>query len=356
MKGFTERKRKEEALKMAEELTPEDVSPEEIEETARKASSFLDNKALAKVKEKLEVMIELVKDPHISKVIVLTLVSALLYLILPVDVIPDVIPILGLVDDAFVISVIFDRAMKQLKKDPKKVGEIIDHMPSRLKKPAISLLGAAGGAYAGWKGGEALGMELENRRLNDVIESAFNLLRENISSKIQNEEKHGFVRRMAVSFFTLSLFLMAVLVNVVEPEGSRLWILSLVFLLSSYSIGIYSFIRGCGITFVVLKACVREKGLRNGIRSILREKVKVYGTAMTAFDALKSSWSALPTEDDIERMALHSVRFFWLDILRFLVVTVLLVLGFFFLRMFVRAYTGFEYSFWKLLLFPIFYR
>ena len=356
MRGFMERQRKEEALKMAEELTPEELSPEEIEETARKASSFLDSRALGKVKEKLEVMIELVKDPHVSKVIVLTLASALLYLILPVDVVPDVIPILGLVDDAFVISVIFDRAMKQLKKDPKKVGEIIDHMPSRLKKPAISLLGAAGGAYAGWKGGEALGMELENRRLNDMMESAFRLLRENISQKIQAEERNGFVRRMATSFFTLSLFLMSVLVAVVEGAGSNLWILSLAFLLSSYSIGIFSFVRGVGLTFGVVRVCLREKGLRKGIRAILREKVKVYGAAMTAFDALKSSWSALPTEDDIERMAIHSVRFFWLDIVRFLVVTLLMVLGFTFLRMFIRSYTGFDHSIWKLLLFPVFYR
>ena len=356
MKGFIEKRKKEKALKMAEELTPEEVSPEEIEETTRKASSFLDSKALQKVKEKLEVMIELVKDPHVSKVIVLTLVSALLYLILPVDVVPDVIPILGLVDDAFVISVIFDRAMKQLKKDPKKVGEIIDHMPSRLKKPAISLLGAAGGAYAGWKGGEALGMELENRRLNDMIESAFKLLRENISSKIQTEERNGFIRRMATSFFTLSLFLMSVLVSVVEPSGSNLWILSLVFLVSSYSIGIYSFIRGVGLVSTVLKSWHREKGLRNGIRAMLREKVKVYGAAMTAFDALKASWSALPSEDDIEKMAIHSVRFFWLDIVRFLSVTLLCVLGFVFLRLFIRSYTGYEYSFWKLLLFPVFYR
>ena len=356
LKEKIDSRKKEKALKMSEELSEKEMSSEELDETAAKASSFLDNKALGSVKEKLEVMIHLIRDPRISKVIITTLVGALLYLILPVDVIPDVIPLLGLVDDAFVISVIFDRAMKQLKKDPAKVGEIIDHMPTRLKKPAISLLGAAGGAYAGWKGGEALGIELENRKLNDMMDSAFKLLRENISSKIVTEEKNGFVRRMASSFFTLSLFLMAVVVNIVEPEGSNLWILSLLFLLASYSVGIYSFIKGAIVTVAVLRRAHKEKGIRNGIRSILREKVKLYGAAMTALDALKASWSALPDEDDIEQMALHSIRFFWLDMVRFIVVTLLMVLGFVLLRLFIRTYTGYGFSLWKLLLFPLFYR
>eukprot|EP01083_Nonionella_stella_P186968 685925_1 len=60
-------------------------------------------------------MVELMKDRRRNKKEKLMVVAALLYLICPVDVIPDNIPFVGYADDVFVIKYVAEQLNEQLK-------------------------------------------------------------------------------------------------------------------------------------------------------------------------------------------------------------------------------------------------
>jgi len=77
---------------------------------------------LEKVWENLQMMIGLVKDwltgnyREVPRSTIVMIVAALLYLISPIDVIPDFIPIIGYLDDVFVIGLVINRIFKDLEK------------------------------------------------------------------------------------------------------------------------------------------------------------------------------------------------------------------------------------------------
>eukprot|EP01083_Nonionella_stella_P026405 72659_1 len=60
-------------------------------------------------------MVELMKDTQRNKQEKLMVVAALLYLICPVDVIPDNIPMVGFVDDVYVIRYVAMQLNKELR-------------------------------------------------------------------------------------------------------------------------------------------------------------------------------------------------------------------------------------------------
>lgn len=93
------------AIKKAEKLgtssTQEDL--DKIESNLNK----MNKGPVAKIWEKVVFLWEKVKSPEIPLRLKITIIGALLYLILPIDVIPDSIPGLGLVDDVSVILWVF---------------------------------------------------------------------------------------------------------------------------------------------------------------------------------------------------------------------------------------------------------
>lgn len=93
------------AIKKAEKLgtssTQEDLN--KIESNLNK----MNKGPVAKIWEKVLFLWEKVKSPEIPLRLKITIIGALLYLILPIDVIPDSIPGLGLVDDVSVILWVF---------------------------------------------------------------------------------------------------------------------------------------------------------------------------------------------------------------------------------------------------------
>jgi uncharacterized membrane protein YkvA (DUF1232 family) len=58
---------------------------------------------------------DIVRDPKTDKAVKALGIGALLYLISPLDVIPDAIPILGLTDDVGVITYVLTQLSKQRK-------------------------------------------------------------------------------------------------------------------------------------------------------------------------------------------------------------------------------------------------
>lgn len=70
--------------------------------------------AVKKVWDKVIFLWEKAKSPEIPARLKITIIGALLYLILPIDVVPDAIPGLGLIDDVSVILIVFREVSKFL--------------------------------------------------------------------------------------------------------------------------------------------------------------------------------------------------------------------------------------------------
>ncbi len=103
-------KEKQEALKLTEELK-NDFKEDEVKSFFGKFKnlSFL---------EDMKLLFEMINDKNysLSPTVYATIAGALAYVVLPSDIIPDFLPGIGFIDDAFVISFV----VKQLKKEIEK--------------------------------------------------------------------------------------------------------------------------------------------------------------------------------------------------------------------------------------------
>jgi len=83
-------------------------------------SAFLAGKGqgLKAYVEDLELAYKMLRDPnfHLSKETKTVLIIAFLYILSPIDLIPDVIPLLGLVDDALVAGYALRQASAELER------------------------------------------------------------------------------------------------------------------------------------------------------------------------------------------------------------------------------------------------
>jgi uncharacterized membrane protein YkvA (DUF1232 family) len=65
----------------------------------------------------LKLMHKLVKDPRVSTADKAILGAAIAYILSPVDLIPDVIPIFGQIDDAFIVAIALQRLLNSAGED-----------------------------------------------------------------------------------------------------------------------------------------------------------------------------------------------------------------------------------------------
>lgn len=100
------------ALKKASKLG-NDSSEESLKEIDLKLSGMKKGR-VAKIWDKVLYLWEKLKSPEVPARLKLTIAGALLYLILPADIIPDAIPCVGLIDDVSVILIVFNEVSKYL--------------------------------------------------------------------------------------------------------------------------------------------------------------------------------------------------------------------------------------------------
>lgn len=93
-----------------------DYSLNEINEAEKKAKEkYSGKKALSQVWNKIQVLFFIAKHPKVWGLpVAITAAAAVLYLVLPVDAIPDIIAGLGLVDDIFVITAAIGTIIKMV--------------------------------------------------------------------------------------------------------------------------------------------------------------------------------------------------------------------------------------------------
>ena len=168
MKELTE-KQKQKALDMASNIAKE-ADETKIAEAEAKVESFKGKKVLASVWDNIKLLAHLMKNPYVQGSTLLACIGAILYLVSPLDVIPDVLPMIGLLDDVAVILAVFPVVINAIKKDPKRALKIVDTLPPELKKTASIAFGVAGGAIAGGVLGAKVGEELKHISLTDTYE------------------------------------------------------------------------------------------------------------------------------------------------------------------------------------------
>lgn len=99
------RKKRESALAMAHALQQEELQSAEASVSGRLGRMC--RGAVKRVWGKVERLWEWFRSPDVPKRVKMTIIGALLYLVLPLDALPDAIPGVGLLDDAFVIGTVF---------------------------------------------------------------------------------------------------------------------------------------------------------------------------------------------------------------------------------------------------------
>ena len=111
---------KKKALKKADELGKQ-ASEKNLQELDSKLP-LMKKGVIAKIWDKVLFLWEQVKSPDVPLSLKLVIAGALLYLILPIDVLPDAIPGIGLLDDITVILTVFHEVSKfVLPKVEKKI-------------------------------------------------------------------------------------------------------------------------------------------------------------------------------------------------------------------------------------------
>lgn len=104
----------------AEDLLDDvEVTEQTVDEAEAKAKNS--KEAFKDIWEQLQLMFSIIKDyaagryKKIPKKSIISILGGLIYLLTPIDVIPDFIPIAGYVDDLFVLKLVYETIKKDLE-------------------------------------------------------------------------------------------------------------------------------------------------------------------------------------------------------------------------------------------------
>ncbi len=88
------------------------VKEEDITEIDNKIDTFLNISALKKIKDKIKTLYNIIKDSETPWEYKAVAIAALIYLISPIDLIPDAFPIIGFLDDISIIMIAYNKIME----------------------------------------------------------------------------------------------------------------------------------------------------------------------------------------------------------------------------------------------------
>lgn len=344
-------KQKDKALLQAEELGAK-ATGEDIEEAIEKTGRFRNNPMISRIWDKVQILIHIIRSPLFSKGITAAAAGALLYLVSPIDVIPDVLVGVGLLDDVFVLSTITAGVVKHIKSDPEKALRFIDSLPDRLKTPAATLFGIAGGAVAGAKLGAEGGKWLKDNSLEEAYhrinpeggtldqlistkkKEAEALVTSLLSAQLRKLIATSFQKRVMRGLAILVLFLLAVLITLEPIAGEASRYIASVLLLSAYAVTIFAAITAVRKAIPYMKAAIRKRSLVKGAEAVLEEEYQLFRTGkkavLYAADHLNLDLKLSPEE--LRRIAEYLLKNFWKEAAFFLAGTLILILSFFLLR------------------------
>lgn len=118
------------------------VSEESLAKAEKTAVKFKNDKRISHLWNKILVMFEIAKHPKIWGLsVALWAGAALIYLVSPLDIIPDLLPALGLVDDISVITFTLKKITESIKGKLVKNPSLLNEFPEKLRPVAVEWLG-----------------------------------------------------------------------------------------------------------------------------------------------------------------------------------------------------------------------
>ena len=114
----------EDSIHKAEELIKDKHKTEEtIDEAIKKVNKVEEEKGIFdKIWDELSFMFSMAKDwitgkyKDVSFTTMITILGGIIYFLSPIDIIPDFIPIIGYLDDLYILSTVIDRVKEEIEK------------------------------------------------------------------------------------------------------------------------------------------------------------------------------------------------------------------------------------------------
>lgn len=392
---FTRDKKKEE-LKPVEKAKAEEIvesltkkvednySLEEVDKAEKAAEKYKGKKQLAAIWSKIQVLFLIARHPTVwGPGVAVPACVAVLYLVLPIDAIPDAIPLAGLIDDIFVITTLVGVLVKKIssytkekisllrKEVPEDLLSTFDEMFSYAKdyeenievmeeEPSIITgLGKAKDAIDGFRldleKQAVTNPEIKNRKffktLDRVSEFASSIpskasrvaaeaLKAALSFIILKKEIKSLI---SFSFFALSLLFLYLSTTL----GTFTLVLSSLFMILSYSFLIHSIFKAVPRVIAFFEGLVKG-GLEDGICSFILKECSYTPSGKEIL--LKYGIRELKRNKEAVKEMLYSFR---KQLLFFILHIALITLAFFLLKKVSLVAMG-ETSAFKIIFAPIF--
>lgn len=240
------------ALKKAQELG--DASDEKQVVEVEQKLPAMKKGLVAKIWDKVLFLWDVYKKAEIPVRLQVTIIGALLYLILPVDVVPDFIPGVGLVDDVGVILLVFNEVSKYV-------------VPKAVKK------------------------------VQATIQESYYL-------KIDFKLKEMFYTKLLNSVITLVINIAGIAILLVEPAGeiSRYIVFGIFGVAFIYTlVRLVLYIRNYGkVTFEVVRLIFKEKSVSRGVSLFVKDKYPIITKIYAGISVAQNFIPGLDTVPDFD--------------------------------------------------------
>lgn len=248
------------------------------------------------------------------------IIGGLIYLVTPVDVIPDVIPAAGLIDDVFAITTIFASASKVLKGgDFHAFSGVAGKVRDWAEKKAVDLIE---GPVA-----ERVGAELEKAQLKSLVRSLLNFLLYLFSVLLVCFPVFGDVASPVIASLALT--------------GSLVWMV-VRFISSARRNGL--------LALDILKASWRKRSLKQGALEYVRTRLPKVASFEKYYDTFFRKLGLPENKPVLERLADKALAILWKRIFAFALSLAAIGLCFFIMRRALMAVA--DVSFWEVVLWP----
>jgi len=294
------------ALHLAKTLE-KSYSEKNVDRIEKKKNRYFNSETFSKIKDKIEYLWDKLKSHETPMKMKLAIFGGFAYMVLPIDVIPDSIPGLGLVDDAAVLVAIWKSCMPYFKEVAK---DIVDEKASLFISQKLSL------AYKGM-----------------IIRAVCILLLNIIGTLIACFKWFGEV---ASEYVASALFLGCFIFSFVR------------FILFWKKNGL--------LVFGISREVIRAKNINIGVANYIRNADdKVFKTIAKVFQIVDVANSMTDVDiPDLERVIGHFVRKFLMQVLLFFGLYLLYVILFYWIikPVMLTQFAGMHS--WQLLIFPFY--
>ncbi len=324
-KALIPERKKELAITTAQHMG-ETATPEEIVKVEDKLP-LMKRGPVAKIWDKVVALWEAWKSPDTPMGTKVLLIGCLIYLVSPLDVIPDVLIGIGLLDDVAVLVWGYSMLEKVWKNGGKQVVSTVGGAV------AGAAVGAAVGGVAGATGGLYATDEKFRGKVNEVVEEKLGAPVRGLLFDLLKRELQGTQRKMlSNSLLNLVLYLLAV-VLLLEPifGVAASSCLSALLLLVAFGFSIFRSIRAMKRALPVLRSMRQERGVRTGIAAYIRTRYQNVAFAVDLGDRF-NILGGEPSGHTLEKLVDIVFKGFLRNLIRFVLVWAVLVGSFFVVR------------------------